>query len=215
MSSEADIETMNPYQQHIRDKHRPRNVNNLPNSNILLSYVFLALFSILLPSMVTAGTDPQIVVDTHSRTLSVWSAGKIIGEFKDIAIGRGGASSERHQGDNKTPLGTFHIKWLNMKSRFHIFLGLDYPTVDHAMKAYQQNHIKNNDLSSIKTAFEHNTLPPQDTSLGGYIGIHGLGDGSLAIHKKFNWTRGCIALTNEQIERLARMVHVGTEVIIR
>ena len=56
--------------------------------------------------------------------------------------------------------------------------------------------------------------PPQNTALGGYIGIHGLGNRDPAIHKKMNWTDGCIALTDEQIEQLAQWIDVGTRVVI-
>ena len=184
--------------------------------NKLSIYLIGVVFSTLLTGVAVANTDDAwIMVDTHARTLSVYDNGKIISEFKNVAIGRGGASRERLKGDDKTPLGTFHIMWINTKSRYHIFLGLDFPTMEHAARALQKNDIKNNEFRSIKTAFEHNTIPPQDTSLGGYIGIHGLGDGNIKIHRMFNWTRGCIAVTNEQIERLSRIVQLGTKVVIR
>lgn len=183
--------------------------------NKLSFYLIYVALSSLLTGVATANTGPWIMVDTHARTLSVYDNGKVISEFRNIAIGRGGASRERHKGDDKTPLGTFHIMWINTKSRYDIFLGLDYPTIEHATRALQENNIKNNEFRSIKTAFEHNTIPPQDTSLGGYIGIHGLGDGNIKIHRMLNWTKGCIALTNEQIERLARIVQLGTKVVIR
>lgn len=48
--------------------------------------------------------------------------------------------------------------------------------------------------------------------IGGQIGIHGLGAGDKEIHKVFNWTHGCIALTNEQIDQLTRWVGKGTVV---
>ena len=57
--------------------------------------------------------------------------------------------------------------------------------------------------------------PPHDTPLGGMIGIHGIGRGSLKVHRDFNWTEGCVALDNQQIHALARYVRVGMRVIIR
>ena len=68
---------------------------------------------------------------------------------------------------------------------------------------------------AIRRASAANRRPPQDTALGGYIGIHGTGDGDLRIHSEYNWTNGCIALTNEQIDRLLDWVRVGTPVEIR
>ena len=57
--------------------------------------------------------------------------------------------------------------------------------------------------------------PPQDTVLGGHIGIHGIGEGNPEIHRRFDWTQGCIALTNEEIEQLANLVGIGAKVVIR
>jgi lipoprotein-anchoring transpeptidase ErfK/SrfK len=51
--------------------------------------------------------------------------------------------------------------------------------------------------------------------LGGHIGIHGVGRGDLRIHQQFDWTQGCIALTNEQIEQLQNLVRVGDRVVIQ
>jgi L,D-peptidoglycan transpeptidase YkuD (ErfK/YbiS/YcfS/YnhG family) len=61
----------------------------------------------------------------------------------------------------------------------------------------------------------HYGQPPQNTILGGAIGIHGIGNGDPEIHKRFHWTEGCVAVTNEQIERLAELVDIGTRVVIR
>ncbi len=68
---------------------------------------------------------------------------------------------------------------------------------------------------AILRAFQEQAIPPQETPLGGYIGIHGIGRGDPAIHQKFNWTQGCIALTNRQIDDLSKWVHVGMRVVIR
>lgn len=57
--------------------------------------------------------------------------------------------------------------------------------------------------------------PPQNTQLGGHIGIHGIGQGNPAIHNNYNWTNGCIALTNKQIDQLSQWVKTGTVVNIR
>ena len=57
--------------------------------------------------------------------------------------------------------------------------------------------------------------PPQDTPLGGQIGIHGIGNGDQDIHHNYNWTNGCIALTNEQIDQLGKWIKPGVLVNIR
>jgi L,D-peptidoglycan transpeptidase YkuD (ErfK/YbiS/YcfS/YnhG family) len=51
--------------------------------------------------------------------------------------------------------------------------------------------------------------------LGGQIGIHGLGSGDIKVHEVFDWTHGCIALTNSQIDHLSQLVDTGTVVKIK
>jgi lipoprotein-anchoring transpeptidase ErfK/SrfK len=69
--------------------------------------------------------------------------------------------------------------------------------------------------NSIITAHRYHQVPPQNTPLGGRIGIHGLGRADAKIHKTMNWTHGCIALTNGQIDHLSQWVDTGTRVKIK
>ena len=114
-----------------------------------------------------------------------------------------------------TPTGEFRVAWINRSSTFNIFFGLSFPNEEHTERAYQRHLIDIDTYYSLRTALSEGRLPPQDTPLGGKIGIHGLGLGDLAIHRKFDWTKGCVALTNEEIEQLAEWVQVGTRVVIR
>jgi len=84
-----------------------------------------------------------------------------------------------------------------------------------ADQAYREKRINRDVYYSILDALRDQRLPPQNTPLGGRIGIHGLGHGDLTVHRQFDWTKGCIALTNPEIERLAHWVQVGTRVVIR
>jgi L,D-peptidoglycan transpeptidase YkuD (ErfK/YbiS/YcfS/YnhG family) len=96
-----------------------------------------------------------------------------------------------------------------------LFIGLDYPNLDYARQAYQQKRIDSVDYFHIRVALKQGRVPPQDTPLGGAIGIHGVGAGSAWVHANFDWTDGCVALDNQQIWRLAQWVQVGTRVEIR
>ena len=69
--------------------------------------------------------------------------------------------------------------------------------------------------TKITQALASGRLPPQNTVLGGNLGIHGIGKGDKSIHEQFNWTNGCIALTNEQIETLSNWVKIGTLIEIQ
>ncbi len=157
---------------------------------------------------------PWIMIDTHREALLVMVGDRIEQEFAGISVGRGGTAELRFQGDGRTPRGVFHVGWINEKSKFHLFFGLDYPNIDHAERAYQRNKIDYQTFRQISSSVIQGETPPQDTALGGYIGIHGLGQKDPKLHKKLNWTDGCIALTDEQIDQLARWVDVGTRVVI-
>ncbi len=186
-------------------------VNALPGK-----YALLALLSLLWWSAALRAAEPlHILVESAHRTLTVYQGERILDFFANISVGRNGATSDRRRGDNRTPLGTFRVAWINRVSPYDIFIGLDYPTPEIAEKAYDQERIDARTLRAIRTAFDEGRLPPQDTELGGFIGIHGLGHADPHIHKAMNWTQGCIALTNEQIERLVRWVKIGTPVEIR
>ena len=156
-----------------------------------------------------------LLIDTSLNKMVVMRGLKPVKAFENIAIGRGGASIDRTAGDQSTPIGTFSIAWIKDSERYHKFLGFSYPTLRDAELALENNRISTNTFNRIKIALEEGRLPPQDTELGGNLGIHGIGVGSREIHDSFNWTNGCIALTDEQLDELSKSVRIGTPVIIR
>ena len=155
-----------------------------------------------------------ILVDTDSAELRVMQGGRVVERFEHIAIGRGGRALDRLRGDETTPLGTYRIAWINEDSPFHRFFAFDYPTAEHADRAYTEGRIDAETHAAIVAAAATGEVPPQDTVLGGRLGIHGLGAGDARIHARFNWTQGCIALTNEQVDRLAPYITLGTQVVV-
>ncbi len=154
-------------------------------------------------------------VDTRDATLTVMKGDKPLEIFSNIAIGRYGKTYYKKKGDHKTPLGHFAIAWIPAKSQYHRFLGLNYPDLERADRALVDGDITEAQWQAVRRASEAKRRPPQDTPLGGFIGIHGTGDGDLKIHGRFNWTNGCIALTNEQIDRLMSWIRIGTPVEVR
>ena len=134
-----------------------------------------------------------------------------------ISLGRGGHGDKLRIGDNRTPIGTYRIVTFNDNSKFHYFMQLNYPNVKDAFYGLKRNLISRNDFDRIIEALRHGNLPPQNTELGGSIGIHGIGDETdekLRIHNALDWTEGCIALTNHDVQELRRYVTVGTRVVI-
>lgn len=155
-----------------------------------------------------------ILIDTQKQTLDVLRGDQHILGFKRVAIGSGGAALDRRRGDNKTPIGRFRVNKLDSKSKFHVFIGLDYPSRIQIERAWRNKIISAVEYKRINTIRKETGIAPQDTILGGYIGIHGIGVGNRAIHDVYNWTQGCIAVTNAQIDQLHKYVALDTLVVI-
>lgn len=178
-----------------------------------MSRCFLFCLFYLLPLSALAA-QPWVVVNTAHGTVTVHQAGQTVLELKGASFGRGGVSDVHLEGDGSTPRGVFHIVRINYQSRFKLFFELNYPTAKQARLSYRRGLISRRVMRQIEHATSEGRLPPQNTRLGGDIGIHGLGKGSLWVHRHFNWTDGCVALTNSQIEKLAQWLVIGTRVVI-
>jgi murein L,D-transpeptidase YafK len=184
------------------------------NLRIISRYLLRSILLSLLPAASLAASI-HIFIDTGHETLSVMRGDTVIRTFEDIAIGRYGKTYFKQRGDNKTPLGSYRIGWINRESRYYIFLGLTYPDLPAADRALQEGRIDASQWLAVRDAHRAGETPSQDTPLGGFIGIHGLGRGDLEVHQQYNWTNGCIALTNEQLDELLRYARIGTRVEIR
>jgi murein L,D-transpeptidase YafK len=116
-------------------------------------------------------------------------------------------------GDERMPEGVYRIAGPARKSRFHLFIPLDYPSRADAARGLAQKKITKAEHDAIVLAHRKGRLPPQGTALGGALGIHGEGKrwkGSLAV----NWTEGCVALTDRDVAQVAKLVRPGTVVQI-
>jgi murein L,D-transpeptidase YafK len=135
----------------------------------------------------------SLVVLKHARKLIVYSSGRAIKSY-DIALGHNPEGAKVEEGDGRTPEGTYVISSKTTKSRFHMNLGISYPDSSDASNARQRG-----------------------VSPGGDIKIHGLRTflGFIGhFHTFVDWTEGCIAVTNAEIEELYRAVPVGTKITI-
>jgi murein L,D-transpeptidase YafK len=177
--------------------------------------VYLLLFCSFFSLAVNADDDVWLLVDTKALAIEVKKGQHTLETINDIAIGQGGAGFKSHRGDNVTPFGSYRIGWVGEKSNFRRFFGLTYPSTEDAQKALEQGVINKVAYNSIITAHRFHQVPPQNTPLGGRIGIHGLGRADEKIHKSMNWTHGCIALTNGQIDHLSQWMDKGMVVKIK
>ncbi|MGR8935546.1 MAG: L,D-transpeptidase family protein [Gammaproteobacteria bacterium] len=176
---------------------------------------YLFIFAVVAALPAHASNAIWLLVDTRTQKMEVKDGERTVDVFEHIAIGRGGAGFKQRRGDNITPIGTYRIGWINDKSSFHRFFGLNYPDANSAHRGLARGEVSYRDFYNVVSAHRHNAIPPQNTPLGGRIGIHGLGAGDLSVHQNFNWTHGCIALTNKEIDRLAQWIDEGTVVKIK
>lgn len=156
-----------------------------------------------------------VKVDHESSTLSIYRGDYELERIYPISIGQRGASRMRLRGERQTPKGEFRINGINAESRFHLFFNFDYPTPWHALEALNEGVMSRAQYEDFHYYLRRHGRPPQDTVLGGNIGLHGLGSGDADVHGRFDWTLGCVAVSNEEIERLARLIGIGTRVVIR
>jgi len=186
----------------------------------LFTGISAVVICILLTCLVSVGQDKnldnvRILIDTKALTLQVLQGKREMLTFSDIAIGRFGTSLDRRRGDSKTPLGHFIIAWKTDDTSFHRFFGFNFPSKESAERAFKAGRLDKKTWGKIRQALAAGRLPPQNTILGGNLGIHGIGRGDINVHKQYNWTNGCVALTNDQIDRLTDWVKIGTPVEIR
>jgi hypothetical protein len=123
------------------------------------------------------------------------------------------AGPKRASGDQRVPEGDYHVAGPARPSRFLRFVPIDYPSPADAERALGERRITRAQYEAVVAAHAARRLPPQDTPLGGHLGLHGEGrrwQGELAL----DWTEGCIALSDEGIELLERLAPPGTPVHI-
>lgn len=177
--------------------------------------VVAALLALLCTGVIAA--PYEIEVDKGKRLLIV-REGNEVREVFSVAVGRGGAGDKQRTGDKKTPIGTYRVVGFNESDRFDFFVRLNYPNVKDAFYGLRNEVISREEFDRIVAALRAGRLPPQDTALGGAIGIHGIGEQTptkLRIHDRLDWTEGCIALRNEQVRELRSYLGIGTRVVIR
>ncbi len=140
------------------------------------------------------GPIDRILIEKNARRLMLISQGEVLKTYK-IALGGNPVGPKERQGDNKTPEGTYTIDGRNRDSRFHLSLRVSYPNERDRNRAKELG------------------VPP-----GGDIMIHGIKNGLSWVgdaHSKIDWTKGCIAVTDEEIEEIDKLVPNGTVVEIR
>lgn len=146
----------------------------------------------------------------HERLMELRDNGQLVRRF-EIRLGGDPFRPKRVRGDERTPVGRYYIRAKNTRSGYHRFLGINYPNLADADRGLADGLIGEEEWADIFFANVRGSMPPPDTRLGGRIGIHGYG-GRPEIPN--DWTEGCIAVTDAEIDFLFAQVEVGTPVLI-
>ena len=163
--------------------------------------VFTALAVGLLCVSTTAESVPQVALHVDrvlvlkkERTLELLSRGKVVKVYK-VALGGDPVGPKIRQGDHKTPEGVYVLDFRNAHSQFYKSIHISYPSPHDRAIARQKG-----------------------VSPGGDVFVHGLPNGFGAIgsaHRLKDWTDGCIAVTNEEMDEIWWAVPGGTQIEIR
>lgn len=156
-----------------------------------LSALVLVLAACASPSKFRTYTGPEVTevrVYKAERRMEMWHHGRMLRAF-NVNLGGNPYGHKQMRGDRRTPEGRYYIDRRNPNSRFHLSLGISYPDAeDRAWAAAQR-------------------LDP-----GADIFIHGRGPQFQ--DARGDWTDGCIAVSDREMEDIFAMVRVGTPIEI-
>ncbi|MFS1948314.1 L,D-transpeptidase family protein [Vibrio lentus] len=134
-----------------------------------------------------------VKVDKSKRRMYLFKDDEVVQEFR-IALGKQPKGHKRFEGDNRTPEGQYKLDYIMEESDFYRSVHINYP--QSADKEWAEKH---------------------DLSPGGNIKIHGIKNGerrSPSFIQSFDWTDGCIALTNQDMDAFIELVKMGTPIHI-
>jgi len=129
----------------------------------------------------------RIVVRKGRREMLLLRRESVLRQYR-VALGRNPVGHKERDGDGRTPEGRYVIDRRNPKSRYHLSLRISYPKAD--------------DVARARAA---------GAEPGGDIMIHGLKDGE---HREGDWTQGCIAVTDQEMDEIWGLVAEGTPIVI-
>ena len=131
----------------------------------------------------------QVVVNKGARQMLLMHGNTVLKAYR-IGLGNEPIGHKQYEGDGKTPEGLYYIDRRNPNSRYHLSVGISYPSARDVAEAASMG------------------LRP-----GGDIFIHGLGPEGRALNRP-DWTAGCIAVKDEEIEEIFAMLRPGVPIFI-
>lgn len=166
-----------------------------PSALLVFCLVSLAFAT---PSASQEAGVTEIRIGKAAHRLELVAGAQVIKTYR-VALGPGGPGPKTREGDQVTPVGTYRIVG-RIKGLYHQFLTVSYPN--------DEDRRRHKDL-------QQRGLVPAGVGVGGGIGIHGTGHKDWnGVHKESDWTLGCIALDDDEIDEVAARVKDGTRVVI-
>jgi murein L,D-transpeptidase YafK len=154
-------------------------------------YIFLSIGIVFAGPCVHAQNADYILVEKSKRLMTLYAGGKPIKSYK-VALGDAPVGHKTTQGDEKTPEGKYKIDLKNQYSRFHLSLRISYPN-----------------------AADRKQAAARGVSPGGDIFIHGQPGGVPLAKIPYDWTDGCVAVSNAEIDEVWKLVKLGTVVQVK
>ena len=140
------------------------------------------------------GTVDKIVVHKHERKLLVFHKGELLKSYP-ISLGANAIGHKTEEGDLKTPEGEYTIDWKHPNSSYYLALRISYPNANDRLNAKEKG-----------------------VNPGGDIMIHGMPNGFAFLYpvlKNYDWTEGCIAVSNTAMQELVSAINIKTPIIIK
>jgi murein L,D-transpeptidase YafK len=162
------------------------------NRIIQIGFLLIVLASSALPGPQQKVTRVLVLKKEHKMQLL---DGKTVLKTYTVALGRGGLSPKQREGDHLTPEGLYQLDRRNKNSRFYRALHVSYPNETDRERARELG-----------------------VNPGGDIMIHGITNGLGwlgSMHRMIDWTNGCIAVTDAEMDEIWSLVQDGTPVEIR
>jgi murein L,D-transpeptidase YafK len=159
-----------------------------------IALTFFLLSSVSLCIAGDPGSVDRVVVYKSQRKMVLLASGKEVKSYL-VALGGAPAGAKRQQGDHRTPEGVYKLDFRNAQSRYYKSLHISYPNSDELQAARKRG------------------INP-----GGDVMLHGLPKGYGWVgskHRLHDWTDGCIAVTNQEMDEIWKLVRVGTPIEIK
>lgn len=162
-------------------------------------------------------TNPSIVVDRKAYNLSLYEDTILVKSYR-VNFGRTITSPKSYHNDGATPVGEYNICKIDSEHIYYKFIQINYPNLEDGTEALRKNILTQKDYDKLRFEFYYSECPAYNEVLGGNIGIHGMGRFNFIMKNLpfvFNWTDGSIALSDENIDEIIKVISRGTKVVIK